>query len=179
MGTKKIAKTVISFASGYQGLKAGAGELRGAAAIPVSAIRSVVDTVRDVRVQAKEDRELLKTLGEKAIWEMMVKDYSITTKTVKSRYKVTCFVNLLILFFLASFFGYLVANIGVEKSMATNLMCGVYVYMLVLMLFHNAYRMNIASSQSMVHPLKFLKMAVKNPMLLIAKPLPDNYKVKT
>lgn len=46
MDTKKIAKTALSYSSGYAGLKAGADTMRDAARIPLSGIQQVAKSYR-------------------------------------------------------------------------------------------------------------------------------------
>ena len=175
MDTKKIAKTALSYSSGYAGLKAGADTMRDAARIPLSGIQQVAKSVQEIREEARLDRELARTMDGKALWKKMVADYGVTTESVRSRYKVVLAVNYLLLAVIAVFVGYWA---GLDSNTFTvNAACGVYLWMLSLLLFYNAYRGHIAYSKCVTSPFAFLGLILKNPLNLIVKSLPDDYKV--
>ncbi len=175
MDTKKVVKTALSYTSGYAGLKAGAETMRDAGRIPLSGIQYVAKSVKEMQEEARLDRELARTMDGKELWKKMVADYGVTTDTVRGRYKVVLAVNYFLLGVIALFVGYWV---GLEHTSFTiNAACGVYLWMLFLFLFYNAYRGHIAYSQCVTNPFAFLGLIIKNPLNLIVKSLPENYKV--
>ena len=93
MDAKKVVKTALSYSSGYAGLKAGTDTMRDAAKIPLSGIQYVADSVRDMREEARLDRELARTMSGKELWSNMVRDYGVTTESVRSRYRLVLAVN--------------------------------------------------------------------------------------
>ena len=64
-----------------------------------------------------------------------------------------------------------------SNTFTVNAACGVYLWMLSLLLFYNAYRGHIAYSKCVTNPFAFLGLILKNPLNLIVKSLPDDYKV--
>lgn len=175
MDAKKVAQTALKYGTGYAGLKAGADTMRDAARIPLSGIKQVANSVKEMREEARLDRELARTLDGEARWKKMVADYGITTQSVRSRYRVVRAVNFLLLVAASIFIGYWLALD--LASPAVNAACGVYMWMLSLLLFHSAYRGHIAYSQCVTKPFLFLGLILKNPLNLIVKSLPDDYKV--
>ena len=175
MDAKKVVKTALSYSSGYAGLKAGTDTMRDAARIPLSGIQYIANSVRDVREEARLDRELARTMDGKQLWKKMVADYGVTTETVRGRYKVVLAVNYLLLAVIAVFTGFWIALEA--NSFMVNAACAIYMWMLSLMLFYNAYRGHIAYSQCVTNPFAFLGLIIRNPLNLIVKSLPDNYKV--
>ena len=175
MDVKKIAKTALSYSSGYAGLKAGADTMRDAARIPLSGIKQVANSVQEMQEEARLDRELARTLDGKALWKNMVSDYGVTTQSVRARYRVVIAVNYLLLTIIALFAGYWIALDA--TSIAINAACGVYMWMLSLFLFNSAYRGHIAYSQCVPTPFSFLVLILRNPLNLVVKSLPDDYKV--
>lgn len=176
MDVKKIAKTAISYSSGYAGLKAGADTMRDAARIPYNGVRYVAQSVQEMREEARLDRELARTMDGKELWRKMVVDYGVTTDSVRQRYRVVVAVNYLLLFVIAIFVGYWA---GIETSaVSVHAACGVYLWIMSLMLFYNAYRGHIAYSQCVTNPFDFLWLVIKNPLNLIVKGLPDKYSVE-
>ncbi|HBO8188568.1 TPA: hypothetical protein L5C23_005805 [Pseudomonas aeruginosa] len=176
MDVKKIAKTAISYSSGYAGLKAGTDTMREAAKIPLGGIKYVANYIRESQEEARLDRELLRTKGGKEIWLQMVSDYGITTDSVRKSYRQVIAVNYLLLIVMASFIGYWVAMDS--NSIAVNFACFVYFWMNFLFIFLSAYRGHIAYSQCIPSPLSFIGYILRNPLNLIVKNLPDDYKVK-
>lgn len=176
MDTKKVVKTALSYSSGYAGLKAGADTMRDAARIPLSGIKYVANAVKDAHEEARLDRALARTTDGKSRWKTMVQDYGITTETVVSRYKVVLAVNYLLFAVIAVFIGYW---IGLEPSQfAVNAGRGIYLWILSLLLFYNSYRGHIAYSQCVTRPEAFLWLVIKNPLNLIVKSLPADYKIE-
>ncbi len=175
MDVKKIAKTALSYSSGYKGLKAGTDTIRGAASIPLSGIQHVTKSVQEMREEARVDRELARTLDGKALWKKMVVDFGVTTESVRNRYRVVLAVNYLLWTVIALFGGYWAALDA--TSFSVQAACGVYMWMLLLLLFYNAYRGHIAYSQCVTNPLSFLGLIMRNPLNLFVKSLPDDYKV--
>lgn len=175
MDAKKVAQTALKYSTGYAGLKAGADTMRDAARIPLSGIKQVANSVLEMREEARLDRELARTLDGKTLWKNMVSDYGVTTQSVRDRYRVVIAVNYLLLTVIALFAGYWFALDA--TSIAINAACGVYMWMLSLLLFYNAYRGHVAYSQCVTNPFSFLALILKNPLNLIVKSLPDDYKV--
>ena len=175
MDTKKIAKTALSYSSGYAGLKAGADTMRDAARIPLSGVQYVAQAVRDTLEEARLDRELARTVDGKERWKNMVRDYGVTTETVRSRYRIVLAVNYFLLSVIAVYIGYWSALDS--SGYLVNASRGIYLYMLSMFLFYNAYRGHIAYSQCVTEPFSFLRLVLKNPLNLIVKSLPDDYKI--
>lgn len=176
MDVKKIAKTAVSYSSGYAGLKAGADTMRDAARIPLNGVRYVAKSVQEMREEARLDRELARTMSGKELWRAMVADYGVTTDSVRKRYRIVIAVNYLQLFAMAIFAGYWA---GIETSAITvHAACGVFLWVMLLSLFYNAYRGHIAYSQCVTNPFDFLWLVIKNPLNLIVKVLPDSYSVE-
>ncbi len=175
MDAKKVVKTALSYSSGYAGLKAGTDTMRDAAKIPLSGIQYVADSVRDMREEARLDRELARTMSGKELWSNMVRDYGVTTESVRSRYRLVLAVNYFLLSVISVFVGYW---IGLDSdAFLINASNGIYLWMLSLFLFYNAYRGHIAYSQCVTNPFAFLGLILKNPLNLIVKSLPDDYKI--
>ena len=175
MDAKKIAQTALKYSTGYAGLKAGADTMRDAARIPLSGIKQVANSVLEMREEARLDRELARTLDGKARWKKMVADFGVTTESVRNRYRVVIAVHYLLLTVIALFAGYWAALDA--TNFAVHAACGVYMWMLLLLLFYNAYRGHIAYSQCVTNPFSFLGLIMRNPLNLIVKALPDDYKV--
>lgn len=53
-----------------------------------------------------------------------------------------------------------------------------FLNMVCMMLFQNAYRVNMAYSQSAPPVIKFMRDVIRNPSLLVGKKLPADYQVR-
>ncbi len=175
MDAIKVAKTALKYGTGYAGFKAGADTMRDAARIPLSGIQWMLSLIQEIREEDRLDRDLARKLDGKARWKKMVSDYGLTTESVRKRYPIVIAVNYLLLTVIAVFAGYWVALD--TTNFAVSVAHGVYMWMLSLMLFYNTYRGHIAYSQCVTNPFAFLGLILRNPLNLIVKPLPDDYKV--
>ncbi len=106
----------------------------------------------------------------------MCREYEITTESVRRKYKSALFTNLLLVLGIGLIVGNLLSNLNTGSMVVfANV---IFLNFLLMLLFQNAYRLNMAYTQSAPPVMQFLKNILKNPTLLIGRTLPDDYKVR-
>lgn len=170
----KLTK-VVSHASGWSGAKSAGRELRAAVMLPVGLFRGIADWYQDAKAAAVEDRRLAE-LDSEQLWDMMVVEYEITTTSVRKKYRIATLVNAILILSLAGIVG---NAVGQSESGTPFLVANaLFANIALMLLFQNAYRLNMAYSQSAPPVGQFLKSVMRRPMLLIAKALPRDYAVR-
>ncbi|PTU77330.1 hypothetical protein DBO86_20330 [Pseudomonas indoloxydans] len=172
-------KTFVAYLTGYAQTKSAVhGAIRGvkdSAKLPLNFIRGIRSVIQEIRRQAKEENALAE-LDDKGLWDDMCRQYEISTESVKRKYKSALFVNLLLILGIGLIIGNLLSNLDAGYMMIfAN---AVFINFLLMLLFQNAYRLNMAYTQSAPPVMRFLKDILKNPSLLVGRTLPDNYKVR-
>lgn len=167
--------TVLSHASGWHGAKAAGRELRTAAMLPVGLFRSIANSYRDAKAAAAEERELAE-LDSEQLWDRMVVEYEITTVSVRKKYRIAAWVNVLLIFTLAGIVGNVLGRW--ESGTVFLLANAIFANIVLMLLFQNAYRLNMAYSQSAPPVWQFFKSVMRRPMLLVARSLPRDYAVR-
>ncbi|WP_223554345.1 hypothetical protein [Pseudomonas sp. BF-R-01] len=168
-------KTVAGYLTGYSQTKNAARELKYSVSLPIYFIKGGYLWFKAIRDQAKADRELAET-DDRLLWDKMCTDCIITNDSLRRAYKSLLFVNAILILGIAGVLGNLVANWDRGSLMIfANL---AFLNMVCMMLFQNAYRVNMAYSQSAPPVIKFLRDVIRNPSLLVGKTLPADYQVR-
>lgn len=175
ISAKITPAAVFSVVSGWSGAKSAVREVRIAALLPVGLIKWVYSFYLDAKQAAAESRILAKQDSDH-VWDLMVEECGITTESVRKKYWIASLVNAFLIFSLAAFAGIAIGR--AEYGFVFLLANMIYISLILMMLFHNAYRLNMAYSQSAPPVLDFFKQVIRRPMLLVSRPLPPGYKVR-
>lgn len=168
-------KTVAGYLIGYSQTKNAARELKYSVSLPIYFIKGGYRWFKAIRDQAKADRELAE-IDDRLLWDKMCTDCTITNDSLRRAYKSLLFVNAILVLGIAGALGNLVANWDRGSLMFfANL---AFLNMVCMMLFQNAYRVNMAYSQSAPPIIKFMRDVIRNPSLLVGKTLPADYQVR-
>ncbi|EIK54719.1 hypothetical protein YO5_18177 [Stutzerimonas stutzeri TS44] len=168
-------KTVAAYLTGYAQTKNAVREVKNSASLPINLVRGIWNVIQEIRREAKEANALAE-LDDKGLWDEMCRQHEITTKSVRLKYKAALFTNLLLVLGLGLIIGNLLSNLDAGSMMIfAN---AIFINFLLMILFQNAYRLNMAYTQSAPPVMKFLKDTLKNPTLLIGRTLPKSYKVR-
>jgi len=174
----KSVKHVALWACGYHPTRWAIGAIKKPIkdlGKPLSLANGIAEHVSNVRAEVKAANELSE-LDDKALWDVMCKEYGITTRSVRYKYKFALFVNFMLVMALALIIGNLVATYQMGSMIIyANI---IYFYVVMMFLVQNAYRMNMARTQSAPKLLTFIVDVFRNPTLLIGRPLPKNYRVR-
>jgi hypothetical protein len=168
-------KTVISHASGWSGAKSAVREVRIAALLPVGLFKWIYNFYLEAKRAAAEDR-LLAEQDSDRLWDLMVVEFGITTESVRKKYRIASLVNALLVLSLAAVIGHVLGNL--ELGTVFIFANAVFINLILMALFQNAYRLNMAYSQSAPPVGQFFKSLLRRPILLIARPLPPGYVVR-
>lgn len=168
-------KTVAGYLTGYAQAKNAAREVKKSASLPINFLLGLWAQIQEIRREAKEADALAKQ-DDKGLWDEMCRQYEISTQTVRFKYKIALFTNLVLVLGVGLIVGNLVSSIDAGGMMIfANV---VFLNIVLMILFQNAYRLNMAYTQSAPPVGQFLKDTLKNPTLLIGRTLPRNYKVR-
>jgi len=168
-------KTVAGYLTGYSQTKNAARELKYSLSLPIYFIKGGYRSLKAIRDQAKADRELAE-IDDRLLWDRMCVDSITTTDSLRRAYKSLLFVNALLILSIAVVLGNLVANWS--RGSLTIFANLAFMNMVCMMLFQNAYRMNMAYSQSAPSAIKFMRAVIRKPILLVGKTLPADYQVR-
>ncbi|HGN0948605.1 TPA: hypothetical protein ACKROY_003192 [Pseudomonas aeruginosa] len=142
-------KTFVAYLTGYaQTRSAVHGAIRGvkdSAKLPLNFIRGVRSVIQEIQRQAKEENALAE-MDDKGLWDDMCRQYEISTESVKRKYKSALFVNLLLILGIGLIIGNLLSNLDAGYMMIFS--NAVFINFLLMLLFQNAYRLNMAYTQS-------------------------------
>lgn len=168
------AKTALSYISGWKATTGAVKELKEAAHVPAYFVGVAADLVKETVSSADEDRRLA-DLDAEGLWDSAVAEYNITTASVRSRFRLAYWTNIVLLLGFALAVGNLAAHIHAGAQFVwSNLF---FLNIMLIVIFNSAYRMHCAITQSMPHPLKFMAQLAKKPSLLFFRELPKNYEV--
>lgn len=167
-------KTAVAYLTGWHGAKVTARELRSTAILPFFVLRGIGGWLKAIKDAAAEDRRLAEVDSD-VLWDQMVVQYGITTESVKRKYRIAEWVNALLCIGIAVSIAFTAANY--DRGAQLVIANGFFVNIILMLLFQNAYRLNMAYTQSAPPVLMFLKDLLRRPILLIARPLPENYQV--
>jgi hypothetical protein len=168
-------KTVAAYLTGYAQTKSAVREVKTSASLLINFFRGIWARVQDLRREAEEANALAKQ-DDKGLWDEMCRQYEITTQSVRLKYKVALFTNLILVLGVGLIVGNLLSNIDAGAMMVfANV---VFLNLVLMILFQNAYRLNMAYTQSAPPVMHFLKDTLKNPTLLVGRTLPNDYKVR-
>lgn len=168
-------KTVAAYLTGYAQTKSAVREVKTSASLSINFFRGIWARVQDLRREAEEANALAKQ-DDKGLWDEMCRQYEITTQSVRLKYKVALFTNLILVLGVGLIVGNLLSNIDAGAMMVfANV---VFLNLVLMILFQNAYRLNMAYTQSAPPVMQFLKDTLKNPTLLVGRTLPNDYKVR-
>jgi hypothetical protein len=168
-------KTVAAYLTGYAQTKSAVREVKTSASLSINFFRGIWARVQDLRREAEEANALAKK-DDKGLWDEMCRQYEITTQSVRLKYKVALFTNLILVLGVGLIVGNLLSNIDAGAMMVfANV---VFLNLVLMILFQNAYRLNMAYTQSAPPVMHFLKDTLKNPTLLVGRTLPNDYKVR-
>lgn len=168
-------KTVAAYLTGYAQTKSAVREVKTSASLSINFFRGIWARVQDLRREAEEANALAKQ-DDKGLWDEMCRQYEITTQSVRLKYKVALFTNLILVLGVGLIVGNLLSNIDAGAMMVfANV---VFLNLVLMILFQNAYRLNMAYTQSAPPVMHFLKDTLKNPTLLVGRTLPNDYKVR-
>ena len=168
-------KTVAAYLTGYAQTRNAVREVKTSASLPINFLRGLWGRVQELRREAEEANALAKK-DDKGLWDEMCREYEITTESVRRKYKSALFTNMLLVLGIGLIIGNLVGNLGAGSMMIfAN---AIFINFLLMLLFQNAYRLNMAYTQSAPPVMRFLKDTLKNPALLIGRTLPDDYKIR-
>ncbi|MEE5170843.1 hypothetical protein V2J76_20735 [Pseudomonas alliivorans] len=168
-------KIVAGYLTGYSQTKNAARELKYSVSLPIYFIKGGYLWFKAIRDQAKADRELAET-DDRLLWDKMCTDCTITNDSLRRAYKSLLFVNAILVLGIAGVLGNLVANW--DRGSLTIFANLAFLNMVCMMLFQNAYRVNMAYSQSAPPVIKFMRDVIRNPSLLVGKALPVDYQVR-
>ncbi len=168
-------KTVAAYLTGYAQTKNAVREVKTSASLPVNFLRGLWNNIQEIRREAKEAKALAE-LDDKALWDNMCREYAVTTESIRFKYKIALFTNLLLVIALGAIVANFLASLEAGPMMIfANLL---FINLVLMILFQNAYRLNMAYTQAAPPITKFLKDTFKNPTLLIGRSLPDNYRMR-
>ncbi len=168
-------KTVAAYLTGYAQTKNAVREVKTSVSLPVNFLHGLWEQVQEIRREAAEANALAKK-DDKGLWDEMCREYEITTESVRRKYKSALFTNLLLVLGIGLIVGNLLSNLNTGSMVVfANV---IFLNFLLMLLFQNAYRLNMAYTQSAPPVMQFLKNILKNPTLLIGRTLPDDYKVR-
>ncbi|EPJ5969715.1 TPA: hypothetical protein ACNIGT_000945 [Pseudomonas aeruginosa] len=168
-------KTVAAYLTGYAQTKNAVREVKISANLPINFLRGLWVRVQEIRREAEEANALAKQ-DDKGLWDEMCRQHEITTQSVRLKYKVALFTNLILVLGIGLIVGNLLSNIDAGAMIIfANV---VFLNLVLMILFQNAYRLNMAYTQSAPAVTQFLKDTLKNPTLLIGRTLPMDYKVR-
>jgi len=168
-------KTVAAYLTGYAQTKNAVREVKTSVSLPINFLRGLWRRVQEIRREAAEANALAKQ-DDKGLWDEMCREYEITTESVRRKYKSALFTNLLLVLGIGLIVGNLLSNLDAGSMVIVANV--VFLNFLLMLLFQNAYRLNMAYTQSAPPVMQFLKSTLKNPSLLIGCTLPDDYKVR-
>ncbi|EOX9901361.1 TPA: hypothetical protein ACIR1J_002934 [Pseudomonas aeruginosa] len=168
-------KAVAAYLTGYAQTKNAVREVKTSANLPINFLRGLWVRVQEIRCEAEEANALAKQ-DDKGLWDEMCRQHEITTQSVRLKYKVALFTNLILVLGIGLIVGNLLSNIDAGAMIVfANV---VFLNLVLMILFQNAYRLNMAYTQSAPPVTQFLKDTLKNPTLLIGRTLPMDYKVR-
>lgn len=168
-------KTVVAYLTGYAQTKKTFYEIRRSLNLPINFLRGLWGGIIDIRRETEEAKALA-SQDDKALWDEMCRNYKITTKSVQFKYKIALFTNLILVLGVGLVVGNFLSNIEAGIMMVfANI---IFLNIVLIMLFQNAYRLNMAYTQSAPPAAKFFKSILKEPILLIGRTLPADYKVR-
>jgi hypothetical protein len=168
------AKEIASYASGWKATKGGLRELKEAAHVPAYFVGVTAKLVKDTLESAKEDRQA-SHLDAEGLWDLAVQQYNITTESVRSRFAIAYWMNIVLWLGFGLVVGNLLANLNAGAQFVwSNIF---YLNIMLIVLFNSAYRMHCAITQSMPHPLKFMALLAKKPIFAVIRELPKGYQV--
>jgi hypothetical protein len=168
-------KTVAGYLTGYSQTKNAARELKYSVSLPIYFIKGGYRWFKAIRDQANTDRELAET-DDRLLWDKMCTDCTITNDSLRRAYKSLLFVNAILVLGIAGVLGNLVASW--DRGSLVIFANLAFLNMVCMMLFQNAYRVNMAYSQSAPPVIKFMRDVIRNPSLLVGKKLPAHYQVR-
>ncbi|OZB32498.1 MAG: hypothetical protein B7X51_06700 [Pseudomonas sp. 34-62-33] len=168
-------KTVAAYLTGYAQTKNAVREVKTSVSLPVNFLRGLWKQVQEIRREAAEANALAKQ-DDKGLWDEMCHEYEITTESVRRKYKSALFTNLLLVLGIGLIVGNLLSNLNAGSMVVVANV--IFLNFLLMLLFQNAYRLNMAYTQSAPPVMQFLKNTLTNPTLLIGRTLPDDYKVR-
>lgn len=168
-------KTVAAYLTGYAQTKNAVREVKTSVSLPVNFLRGLWGRVQEIRREAEEANALAKQ-DDKGLWDEMCRQYEISTQSVRLKYKIALFTNLILVLGVGLIVGNLLSSIDAGAMMVfANF---VFLNLVLMILFQNAYRLNMAYTQSAPPVMQFLKETLKNPTLLIGRTLPKDYKIR-
>jgi hypothetical protein len=168
-------KTVAAYLTGYAQTKSAVGEVKTSASLSVNFFRGIWTRIQDLRREAKVANALA-AQDDKGLWDEMCRQYEVTTQSVRLKYRAALFTNLILVLGVGLIVGNLLSNIDAGAMMVfANV---VFLNLVLMILFQNAYRLNMAYTQSAPPVMQFLKDTLRNPTLLIGRTLPSDYKVR-
>ena len=171
----RIIKTVAAYLTGYAQTKNAVREVKTSASLPINFLRGLWARIQEIRREAKEANALAQQ-DDKGLWDDMCRQYEVTTQSVRLKYKIALFTNLILVLGVGLIVGNLASSIDAGAMMVfAN---AVFLNLVLMILFQNAYRLNMAYTQSAPPVMQFLKDALKNPTLLIGRTLPNDYKIR-
>lgn len=168
-------KTVAAYLTGYAQTKNAVREVKASISLPINFLRGLWMRIQEVRRETAEANALAKQ-DDKGLWDEMCREYEITTESVRRKYKSALFTNLLLVLGIGLIVGNLLSNLDAGSMVIVANV--IFLDFLLMLLFQNAYRLNMAYTQSAPPVMQFLKNTLKNPTLLIGRTLPDDYKVR-
>lgn len=168
-------KTVAAYLTGYAQTKNAVREVKTSVSLPVNFLRGLWGRVQEIKREAEEANALAKQ-DDKSLWDEMCRQYEISTQSVRLKYKIALFTNLMLVLGVGLIVGNLLSSIDAGAMMVfANV---VFLNLVLMILFQNAYRLNMAYTQSAPPVMQFLKDTLKSPTLLIGRTLPKDYKVR-
>ncbi|MEN1399020.1 hypothetical protein [Pseudomonas aeruginosa] len=168
-------KTIAAYLTGYVQTKNAIREVKTSASLPISFFRGVWGRIQEIRREAAEANALAKQ-DDKFLWDEMCRQYEISTQSVRLKYKIALSTNLILVLGIGLIVGNLLSNLDAGAMMVfANV---VFLNLVLIILFQNAYRLNMAYTQSAPPVMQFFKDTLKNPTLLIGRTLPNDYKVR-
>ncbi|WP_181280440.1 hypothetical protein [Pseudomonas aeruginosa] len=168
-------KTVAAYLTGYAQTKNAVREVKTSASLPINFLRGLWGRIQEIRRDATEANALAQK-DDKFLWDEMCRQYEISTQSVRNKYKIALFTNLMLVLGIGLIVGNLFSSLDAGAMMVfANV---VFLNLVLMILFQNAYRLNMTYTQSAPPVMRFLKDTLKNPALLIGRTLPNDYKVR-
>lgn len=168
-------KTVAAYMTGYAQTKSAVREVKSSVSLPINFLRGLWARIQEIRLEAKEANTLAKQ-DDKGLWDDMCRQYGISTQSVRLKYKIALFTNVILVLGVGLIVGNLISSIGAGAMMLFSNV--IFLNLVLMILFQNAYRLNMAYTQSAPPVTQFLRDTLKNPALLIGRTLPNDYKVR-
>ena len=150
-------------------------EVKSTASVIGWALRNIVQTLSLNREQAKEDIARAKTSPE-AFWDDVVRDAQITEQSLRKRYAAATYGAYACLGAISISTGILASYQGAAAVTIGNI---ALINILLIIYLNHLHKLYTARCQRIITTWAFMREVLRSPALMIPKPLPENFKLRT